>query len=409
MRVRRTAIILNKKLLTYSSYLYLLSYAFTITSIGPANAPVSEEFGITERTMGLLISSHFAGFIISVFAAGHIIDRTRIKPIMVASVAFQGCALIAFGASPNLAILFAAMFMTGIGGGAVEAAVNALIGGMYRDTRVYSLNLLHVCFGCGAFTWPMLAGYMLQGGTSWRVIFYIIGAYSLIMTALLAVQRFPAIESEKSSAPVSAAAMLKNRTVVLLGLLIAFYVGGEMGINAWIVRYFDEIISGGDGFSAAINLNLLITSVNFTLNASFFLTLYWFTMTVGRIFATIGGRFLTDITLLRIMTAGSAVAGVATFLMDDVLAAGVMLGITGFFLSGIFATTIATGGNRFPEQLGVISGIVIGFSGLGNVVLNAAIGGIAMEYGLRAGMTFISALLVAMAACSFLISEKSKA
>jgi len=387
----------NKRLLTYTSYLYLLTYAFTVTSMGPCNAPVAREFGLGENLMGMLFASHFAGFIISVFFAGYMVDRVGLRPVMLAAIVVLALAMIGFGAAWNVPVAFFMMFMTGIGGGGVEAGVNSLISRMYSDTRVYSLNLMHTYFGVGAFTWPAFAGWMLASGTSWRVLFFIIGGVSLAIAALLFPQKFPGMEAGSETVGIrDMLKLLRSPTVLLVGLVIAFYVGGEMGINNWIVRYFDEILLEGEPLAEHFGINAGITS-------SIFLTLYWFTMTVGRLGATIAGRFMRDVSLLRIMAVSSTVCAIATFMVDGVAAAAVFLGLTGLFFSGIFATTIATGGNRFPDRLGTISGIVIGFSGIGNVGFNAAIGSIAQAAGLRAGMLFAAGTLVLMSLCALLI------
>jgi len=109
---------MNKRLLTITSYFYLMSYAFTVTSMGPCNARIAEAFGAGERAMGLLISAHFAGFIATTAAAGWLIDRAGLRPVMAGGVGALGAALVAFGQSPNLELLFFFMFMTGVGGGA---------------------------------------------------------------------------------------------------------------------------------------------------------------------------------------------------------------------------------------------------------------------------------------------------
>ena len=397
---------MNKRLLTYSSYLYLMSYAFTVTLMGPCNGPIAAAFGANERAMGMLISTHFAGFIVTTMLAGYVIDRAGLKPVVVAGVAVLGASLIGFGRAWSLPSLFVMMFLTGVGGGAVEAAVNALIARMYPKTRVYNLNMLHIFFGIGAFTWPTVAGYMLAGGASWRTLYVMVGVFSLAAAALMSVQKFPAVDEAPAGGLRDMLAVLRRPTVLLLGGVIALYVGGEMGINAWIVRYFDEELLNGNPLSKQLSLALAGRDLSFTITTSIFLTLYWFTMTAGRLLATMAGKWLPDIVLLRIVTTGSAVCAVATFLVRDVTAAAVFLGLTGLFFSGIFATTIAIGSNRYPQHLGLVSGAIITFSGLGNVVLNAAIGEIAQSTGsIRMGMLFAAALLAGMAACAFAIKK----
>lgn len=393
---------MGKRILTYTSYLYLMSYALTVTSMGPCNAHIAAAFHVGERAMGLLISTHFAGFIVTTVFAGWLIDRAGLKPVMLGGSALLGVSLMAFGRAPNAGLLFFAMFLSGVGGGAIEAAVNALISAMYSESRVYNLNLLHIFFGVGAFTWPTLAGYLLDTGVTWRTLYMLIGAFSLAMTAAMAPQKFPEPAQGGPQGPRQTLAMLRHPAVWLLGGVVALYVGGEIGINGWIVRYFDEDLLHGAPFAHTLRLALGGRVFAFTITTSVFLTLYWFSMTVGRVFATVAGRTVPDYVLLRTVTLLSAVFGIATFLVSDIRLAALFLALTGLCFSGIFPTTLALGANRFPERLGMISGLIIAFSGVGNVALNAAIGEIAQRtHSIRNGMLFAAILLTGMAACAF--------
>lgn len=387
----------NKRLLTWTSYFFLMTYAFMVTTIGPCNAGIDRAFHAGPRAMGLLISTHFAGFIVATFLSGFLIDRIGLKPVMVCSVALLGLSQFGFGMSPDLAILFATMFLTGVGGGAVEPGVNALISRLYSETRVYSLNLLHVFFGVGAFTWPTAAGWLLAGGMSWRTIYFINGAIAILMSLVMLAQGFPKMEGAVAVRFRELPALLKQPVVLLLGGVVALYIGCEMGINAWIVRYFEE----------ELHFSAVAPHIGIPITASIFLTLYWFAMTLGRVLVTFAGRAVPDYLLLRAFTVLSAAAGIALFLVRDVTAAGVLLGLTGLFFSGIFATTVAIGANRMPGRIGLISGIIFGFSGIGNVVLSYAIGEIAQRTGsIRAGLLFVAILLIGMAVCAFGIKKQ---
>jgi fucose permease len=386
-----------------------MTYAFMVTTIGPCNASIDRTFHAGARLMGLLISAHFAGFIVSTFIAGYLIDRLGLKPLLVGGVALLGAAQIGFGLSCNLAMLFGTIFLAGVGGGAVESGVNALISRLYSETRVYSLNMLHMFFGIGAFTWPTAAGYLLESGVSWRSIYFITGGFTILMSLAMLVQGFPAREPGAAVRFREIPELLKRPVVLLLGCVMALYVGGEMGINGWIVRYFEEDLHFTRDVAPHLRFAIGARVFNPPLTASVFLTLYWFMMTLGRVISTIVGRFVPDYKLLRAVAALSAAAGLATFLVDSVPLAAVFLGLTGLFFSGIFPTVLATGANRAPDRIGLVSGLLIGFSGIGNVILNYGIGEISQRAGsIRYGMLFVAVLLLGMAACAFAIGPAKK-
>lgn len=375
-------------------------YGLAVTVIGPCNSRIAAEFGAGERTMGLLISTLFAGFIPSSVFAGYMVDRIGLKPVTLCGVALLGAGMAGFGAAPGLPALFAMMLLTGIGCGAVESAVNSLVGSLHPGTRVYSLNMLHVWFGIGALAWPLAAGYLLEGGASWRALYMGIGGVSLVSAVVFSVQAFPKAAFGKPMNVAEALSLLRSREALLLGMVTALYVAGEMGINSWIVRYFDEELLKGAPLAEALGLRAGAA----WLTTSAALSLYWLTLTVGRVGATYAAGKIPGYKMLRIVTALSAVFTIAVFSTRSVALAAVFLALTGLSYSGIFPTAIAVGCNRFPERVGMASGLIIWFSAVGNVVFNTAIGGIAERFGsIRAGMIFASLMLFGMAACARLI------
>ncbi len=397
----------NRKKLTYLSYLYLVSYAFTTTSIGACNKPIAVAFHLKDNAMGMLLAWLFGGFVVASLICSYFIQRRGIKKTMLGSIAILGLALVGTGLSWNSWILFPMMLCIGIGGGAVEGAVNALIAEMYPDTRVSSLNLMHIYFGVGAFTWPLIAGFLLASGISWRAIFIILGIYSIAIGALIASQKFPASKSHTSdsSGLRDMFRLITSPAAFLIALMVAFYVGGEMGINSWIVRYFDEVILHNKPLSIPVSLTPAGIPFRFVFTSTMFLTIFWLTLTLGRIATAIAGKYLPDTTILRIETLLSTIFAIATFYVSNIFLAGIFLALTGFFFSGIFATAIATGGNRYPSQIGAVSSLIIGFSGLGNIALNAGIGVISNSWGLRTGMMTAALFLIVMTICAFLIPK----
>jgi len=396
---------MNKRLLTYTGYMLLMTYACVLTSAGLCNKPIAETFNAGPRAMGLLISFYYSGFIVMTVYGGYLADRIGLKPVMVGSTMMFGLSLFGFAGAWDMTSLFTAMLMMGIAGGAVESGVNALFSRMYSDTRVYSLNLLHIFFGIGAFTWPFAGGLMLDAGLTWRGLHAILGGFSIFFALIMAVQKFPEKTALGNAIHLKELFRLaKQPTMLVLGTLVALFIGSEMGINAWIVRYFEEELMKGRPLTSLFSFSLGAHHYSFHITAGIFLTLYWFAMTVGRIFSTIAGKYIPDHLLLRFITLMSMIVGLGTYFVKGVLPAAVLLGLTGFFFAGIFATTIAVGIKRFPEYTGAVSGLILGFSGVGCTVMNAGIGIVAQYAGsIRAGLLFAATLLIGVAACAFAV------
>ncbi len=402
---------MKKRWLTYTGYMLLMTYAFVMTSVGLCNKPIAETFDIGARAMGLLISFYYTGFIVMTVYGGYLADRIGLKPVMLGSVTLFGLSLFGFAGAWNLMSLFTAMLIMGVAGGAVESGINALFSQLYSETRVYSLNLLHIFFGIGAFTWPFAGGLMLDAGLTWRGLHAILGGLAVALAFLMAMQKFPERTAAAHTIHLKQVFRLaKQPTMLVLGTLVALFVGSEMGINAWIVRYFEEELMKGQPATSFFSFALGSRHYDFHVSAGLFLTLYWLTMTVGRVFSTVAGKYVPDYLLLRVITLMSMIVGLGTYFVKGVLPAAVLLGLTGFFFAGIFATTIAVGIKRFPEYTGAVSGLILGFSGIGNMVMNAGIGIVAQYAGsIRAGLLFAATLLIGVTACAFAVKKDAAA
>ncbi|MEW5947619.1 MAG: MFS transporter [bacterium] len=368
--------------LTYACYFSLVTYSFTVAAWGPAVSLMQETFGIGEAGIGLLRTAMFVGFTLCVFMGGCFLNRLELKFTAVLGPAALGCALTGFSFSGSCPAALLAMFAAGCAGGMLEASVNTLVSEMHGERRAYALNLLHVYFGVGAFVAPRAAGKLLVTGASWRTVYLAISACAFAAAAAFALQRFPAAREKK---PLQAAGLLRfaaNPAMITLGAGMFFYVGSEIGINDWIVLYLERFLSLDK------------------LSASNTLSYYWLAMTAGRFFCTLAARFVKAESLLVIIASLSAAAAMLIFAARTPLSAAAFIALTGFFSSGIFATIIAIGGNRFPADVGAVSGILIGFSGMGNIFFPSLIGTVAQLVSLKLALAAACAMLFLLLACA---------
>jgi MFS family permease len=126
-------------------------------------------------------------------------------------------------------------------------------------------------------------------------------------------------------------------------------------------------------------------------------------MTAGRYVCAAVSKKIGEWALLVILTIG-ALAGYGLFLTIDAgWAAGVAMTGAGMFFSGIFPILMALGGNRFSHALGSINGFLMSFMAGGMLIFPWLVGVIAQRTSLDTGMMFILALMLLLAAGSFLL------
>ena len=373
------------KLLQIVCFLSIMCYGICLTVIGPALGEVGASFGLTTDRLGLLTTALSVGLLISVLLCGYIVDRTPVKLVIILGQLLLTAGLLLFSLTGLFPVALVAFFMMGIAGGVIEVVANTVIANEYAHNRGLGMNILHSFFGIGALIGPFFSGLFLDLGLSWRFTYMNASLLSGLTLILLVFAVFPRqVDSDRIELS-TAIDIVKSPYALLLGMLVLFYVGSEMGINYWSVLYMER----------RMDISTLI--------ASSYLSYFWIAMTVGRFVCAAAAKKIGEWALLVILTVG-ALAGYALFLMVDVgWAAGVAMTGAGMFFSGIFPIVIALGGNRFSHALGTINGFLMSFMAGGILIFPWLVGVIAQRTSLDIGMMFILVLMLLLAAGSFML------
>jgi fucose permease len=260
----------------------------------------------------------------------------------------------------------------GIGCGTLDGAGNGLILDLFPDRRGRALNLLHFCFSSGALACPAVVGRAVEAGVPWQAL---LGATAIVAAPIAVLFTRAAMPSGRhtpaDSRVVAGPRFLLDRTLLALGIAIACYVGSEIGVSNWLVR-----------FLAAAPLSVATTT----------LTLYWAGLTVGRLAAArIGDRF--DHTAFASLA--SLVTGVLIALA--VVAPSLELSIVLFAAAGvssgpIFPLIVAVGGERFPDRSAAVGGYLAGAAVVGGISYPPVMGIMSVTIGLPAAMVGTGAL-----------------
>ncbi|PIU64421.1 MAG: hypothetical protein COS84_08465 [Armatimonadetes bacterium CG07_land_8_20_14_0_80_40_9] len=374
---------MKKRLITYLSYLSLLSYALSTTLVGPALSEIQNCFQVRESELGLLFAFQSIGFVSFVLLGGYLIDRYNIKLVNVLGQLDLSLGLLILSKAEAFSTAIFGFCLVGISGALIEVSTNTTISYLYQDKRASSLNLLHVYFGPGALIGPLFSAFLLNTGLKWQSVYLYAFILSGITLGLFLIQRFPErVEVDKVDFSLFFK-ILKSRWTILLGIAIACYVGAEMGTNNWVILYMERELSAKK------------------LSASFFLTNFWLAMTVGRVLCVFLGKKIKEENLLFSLSISSVIFYVLFLFSFKLLSSGLFLILLGFSFSGIFATIIALGASRFPQALGTINGIIMTAVGIGFMLFPWLIGVLSTFSSLRGGMFLILFLLVMLSATSY--------
>jgi fucose permease len=277
-----------------------------------------------------------------------------------------------------------------VGSGAIDAGMNTWFAMRFGPRP---MNWLHAFFGFGAMMGPIFLGAILSSGYSWRLGYGLMAVLQIAMALLvLLTARSWAIpaslgESSEPGQVTAQTTMLKTMLVPAVWLGVAvffFYTGVELTAANWSFTIFTE--------SRGVSLG----------TAGRWVSLFWFSFTVGRVlFGIIGNRVPVSNLLRGCMLA--AVAGAALLAWSP----GDSQGLWGLILIGvavapIFPLLVSETPLRLGQGLAQHAiGLQMAGASMGIAVIPSLAGVIASRTNLEAIPVFI----VAVAAVLFLLHE----
>jgi FHS family Na+ dependent glucose MFS transporter 1 len=268
---------------------YLLSFlvlGLSVSILGPALSELRDRSGADLGGIGVLFVGQSVGYIIGSFVAGRLYDR--FDGHIVYSWALVALA-VGIGALPSLDVLstlFLTFVLVGVGSSTVDVGANTLLMWQLGGQVGRPMNILHLCFGVGALSAPLVVYIGLDFAAYLAAALCL--ALAVLMTAIPAPIAPTVVRDEQTDTT--------RPMLALLSLFFCLYVGLEVGFAGWIHTYGEEI-----DFSA--------------LAATWLTTAFWVGFTVGRLLSSALGHKLRPKILLAaacwltILAAGVLVIG----------------------------------------------------------------------------------------------------
>lgn len=270
--------------------LYLTAFlvvGLSISLLGPALSELRERSGTDLGGIGVLFVAQAIGYIVGSLGGGAALDRLHGHRLFAGSLVVMGLAL---GTVPHVSALVALTIVFGVlglGAAVVDLGANTMLI-WHRGSEVgRAMNLLHLCFGLGALSSPLL----MQLGLGVAATVGAIAAFSIAIWALMV------------PPPVSPVVKRDEHTDATLGLLamsatfFVLYVGLELGFGGWIHTYGEEI-----DFSAK--------------GATWLTALFWIAFTTGRLLAAWLAHKVAPRTLMTSACSLALVAASALWIGD---------------------------------------------------------------------------------------------
>lgn len=356
----------------------MLLFGATDMLRGVAAPYLQKDLHLDYLELGYLFSANSLGYLAGSLAAGFVMDRLGLRFIQATGILATVAGMVAIAESGSFIMMFGGFVITGLGGGWLEIAVNGVVPAISRDNyhQARLFNWLHGFYGIGAFTFPVLAAWLIQATHGWRSVYLILGSFLALGVVFVLAGNYKGLQVTRARKNDAIPLRKLFAEPILYGLLIAIvtYVMAEVGMATWLPTFLVQ----QHGFSLA--------------KGSLYLSGFYLTFTVGRLTAhtwvhKIGSeRAVLFSSLVAILFMAMTVFGHGSWLTAVVIA--------GFGFAVIFPTIAAVASSIFADHAGKVLGLLFSASAVGSMTANSLIGWMATQFGLKAGFSLIGVFLV---------------
>ncbi|MDX2161413.1 MAG: MFS transporter [bacterium] len=373
------------------SLLLIAYFAFIVMAIpdGVLNIAwtyMKDDFRVPLESLGVLLGVAMTGRLLTSFAAGLYVARIGMGAFLLAGIGMMGFGVVGYTLAPSWEILLVCVFIGTGGAGALDAGMNMVVAGAYTRGQ---LNWLHAAYGIGVTIGPILATFVIASlGQSWRAAYAFAFVPILVALGLVALTfarwsvGFTVEPGRKadSGAP-SLWVSLRLPVVILSALLFFAYGGVEIGVGQLANTLFVESRGATQE------------------TASFWISLYWASFTIGRIVMGFVADRLKAAVLLRACLFAAVVGAFMLMTNLTTLIGFLGMAVMGFAFAPLFATLIAETPSRVGARHAANAvGIQVGVVGLGGAALPFVAGLLARPFGLEViGVVLLAGALIMVA------------
>lgn len=364
--------------ISYASFVIL---GMPSALLGVAWPYMRDQFELPQDAVGALLATVSITYFLASFISGKLVTRYGIIYPLIASGALAALGMLGYILSPSWPLIVMFGLVVGFGGGLLDAGMNILFAANYGAKW---MNWLHASFGLGSMLGPLMMTWVIKSGASWIIGYGVIITALILLTAAFVLTRGHWSIAQAGSATVSSGGASARSTLRLpivwlcVGLFFA-YAGLESSAGQWSFPLFSE--------SRGVAPDL----------AALWVSIYWGSFTVGRIFfGFIVNRFKT-ITMIRVCLAGMLAGGVIYWWSPAPEIGFVGLALFGFTLAPIFALLVTYTQERLgPHHAPNAIGFEIAAASVGVGTLPGLAGFLAARSGLGIVPPFILVFSVFM-------------
>lgn len=381
-------------LLVGLAYAAFISLGLPDGLTGVAWPSIRTTFGLPLDALGAMITFSGVGYLVSSFSSGRALTRMGVGWLLILSCLATAVCLIGYSLTPVWAAMVGLATLGGLGAGAIDAGLNTYAAENFRPRTV---NWLHASYGLGAASGPIIMSSVIGMGLSWRLGYAIVGVAQVLLAGcfLLTRQEWHAHAEEAQAVPTPSAPMLQTLRLpaTWLSILLFFlYTGLEVAAGQWLYTLLTE----------ARHLT--------PLQAGTAVSVYWGSLTVGRLLSGVVVEHMRVRTLLWLCMLGAALGALLLWLNLAPWIAFVGVALLGMALAPMFPSFIAlTPGRMGATHAANTVGFQIAAAMLGGASLAGGFGLLAGRAGLEALGPFLLVVALLLAGVFEILERQAPA
>nr|WP_246061765.1 MFS transporter [Paenibacillus oralis] len=375
-------------------------FGFSENIKGPAIPRIQFDFMLSESQLGTLLSLNALGYLIACSFTAYLTKIWGIKWVTVAAFASMAVSGILIFFSHYYPMFSTSYFLMYIGNGMLEIGLAILSARIFVKNTGMMMNMTHGFYGLSSTVAPLIATGLMKvsiaGHTlDWRGMYLVMLLLSVIPIVIALFSTFPGDDiAHDDRIPLKA--LLKDRVLWLMVLVLTFGVVSELAVGGWLVNFLEKAYSWD------------------TVNASGMLSIFFLCFALARLLL---GPLTDRIGFVLSLMIFSGFSALCTFIaIFGGESVAFLFAASGIGIAMIYPTVMAFIAKRYPKGSDTAITFTVTLMGLGSVIGNYLIGGVtelvkhmvgedsptSLFRGLQAGYSFIG-LCAALCAITGLI------
>ena len=381
--------------LTGSLDLLMFLYALTVTMIGPLIPTYMQQYQISLSAGGLTSLFRGVGGLMAAVICILISDRVKKTGLIKISFIIYMLAVVAMATSPAYLILLMLFFFVGISTKVLDISLNAYISELHVKHRAFHVNLLHILFGLGAFSGPIVSSFFLEQKLPISLIFLMLGAVGTVIFLLYLFIQGAVPEQKKSNGRVrwaDLAVLAKSRGLVLLCMISFMFTGFVISFSTWMPTFMME------GLKTGVYLSGVPVSA------------MWIGIVLGRLLYTPWFKKLKAAKFFMVSNILCTAVLIIALICNDPTVYILAYGAAGMLIGAAIPLSVVIGNQWQPNSSGAIASMINFFCSVANLMIPWLIGVVSQGFGLYAGISSLIILpLITIALAFFLPREREEA